>query len=720
MPITYSSAPLNVATRTRYVNTLAELRALTGTSLSGTVKMLGFATIGDGGGGDWYWDSASAATDNTGTIVKPNSVSTGAGRWRRLHDISLVNVKWFGARGDHASSNTQAGLPDNGTDDTAAFQAAIDSTGLLNAEATVYVPFAGVLRSYKITNTLRLYQGSRLIGSAEQPGQYPELAFYVGDTVDGIAPNNVGVSFPSRIKIKGLRIREYSTSITRQNIGVRMDHVANGYKIENVMVSGFQDAFFVGSTFANVGDVGSMTDCWAVNYVRYGLRTRQLDNAHIFQDLKFDSNVDDARGQGVKSIAAIHIGSGPQEAMLSIMGVKHEAGDDSHTIVTDASTSPHVNIKSVVRRFAPPGGQGDVIRMEAVPTHSWTIENVSSQTGRSANLLNIPGQGFAIPGPVGAESSLKRLHYYANGKGYVINRGDVHRTSSTQYEPEYQCFDTPLTTNRNFVLPGGPNGMINGKRFIITKNTDSGPGKLIVINGANGETLGEIPANARGKIAVIWDGKVTAAPGWQLIDYEIFDPESRYSTVGHSHVIQDFVSEYVPQRLYAPNLYYGPQTSFATGTLTNTALVANSLWAVPFLLTEQHNFDQIGISVSTAGAAGGLARLGIYEAGANGLPGALVQDAGTVTTDTTGVKIITIGRLLQPNLYFLALVADVPATVCHAPASVSMVGTSAITSSAVKAAYANRAFTYGALPDPWGTPTAYVNSGPMISMRLQS
>jgi polygalacturonase len=172
--------------------------------------------------------------------VKPNSISSGAGRWLRIHDISLVNVKWFGARGDHASGNTQAGTPANGTDDTAAFQAAIDSVGTINAEVTVYVPFTGVIRSYKLTNTLRLYQGTRLIGSAEQPGMYPELAFYVGDTVDGIAPNNVGVSFPSRMTIKGLRIREYSIASTRQNTGVRMDHVANGYKIESVMVSGFR------------------------------------------------------------------------------------------------------------------------------------------------------------------------------------------------------------------------------------------------------------------------------------------------------------------------------------------------------------------------------------------------------------------------------------------------------------------------------------------------
>jgi predicted RNA-binding protein YlqC (UPF0109 family) len=61
-----------------------------------TALLLGYRAKGDGGGGNLYWDSASTATHNGGTIIQP--AGGGTGRWFRIYDRSL-DVKWFGATG---------------------------------------------------------------------------------------------------------------------------------------------------------------------------------------------------------------------------------------------------------------------------------------------------------------------------------------------------------------------------------------------------------------------------------------------------------------------------------------------------------------------------------------------------------------------------------------------------------------------------------------------
>lgn len=80
-----------------------------------------------GGGGIFRWDpfypGASVNNDNGGTVIKPDSMSnTASGRWVRIADGPL-NVKWFGARGD------------DGTDDTAAIQQAIDLASYILARS---------------------------------------------------------------------------------------------------------------------------------------------------------------------------------------------------------------------------------------------------------------------------------------------------------------------------------------------------------------------------------------------------------------------------------------------------------------------------------------------------------------------------------------------------------------------------------------------------------
>jgi len=82
------------------VKEYANITAIKALSIAPDTEVIiirGYYTEGDGGGGNFYWDSTSTETDNGGTIIKITAVATG--RWKRIYSGSL-NVKWFGAKGD--------------------------------------------------------------------------------------------------------------------------------------------------------------------------------------------------------------------------------------------------------------------------------------------------------------------------------------------------------------------------------------------------------------------------------------------------------------------------------------------------------------------------------------------------------------------------------------------------------------------------------------------
>jgi len=68
-----------------------------------TVYVTGYHTAGDGAFGSHFFKRVdSAGTDNTGTIIVPNGVTT---YYYALQYEGVVNVKWFGAVGDGVTDN---------------------------------------------------------------------------------------------------------------------------------------------------------------------------------------------------------------------------------------------------------------------------------------------------------------------------------------------------------------------------------------------------------------------------------------------------------------------------------------------------------------------------------------------------------------------------------------------------------------------------------------
>lgn len=81
-----------------------------GTPSTGSIATTkGALAEGDRGGGEWWWNSASTETDDTGAILLPTG-HTGAGRWERLIKGRILHVDWWGNDGIDIGPTIQAAL----------------------------------------------------------------------------------------------------------------------------------------------------------------------------------------------------------------------------------------------------------------------------------------------------------------------------------------------------------------------------------------------------------------------------------------------------------------------------------------------------------------------------------------------------------------------------------------------------------------------------------
>jgi hypothetical protein len=117
---------------------------------AGQIFLRGYYRPGDGGEGYFLWDPGSAAKDDGGTVIDPN---TDKGRWIRMTRGASVTPLWWGAKFDDA------------TDDSAPIQAAIDFALATGSEVLLPPGTAKITRMLTIsTNGRGNHSGFRFAG----------------------------------------------------------------------------------------------------------------------------------------------------------------------------------------------------------------------------------------------------------------------------------------------------------------------------------------------------------------------------------------------------------------------------------------------------------------------------------------------------------------------------------------------------------------------------
>lgn len=164
--------------------------------------------------------------------------------------------------------------------------------------------------------------------------------------------------------------------------------------------------------------------------------------------------------------------------------------------------------------------------------------------------------------------------------------------------------------------------------------------------------------------------------------------------------------------------WYSIQQQYACNFGGNTgAMVANTIYATPLWVPfGGRAIDRVGAAVGT-GVAASTVRLMAHAPGADGHPGALIWDFGTVSTATSGDKEITVSRVLPGGLCFLTMIPDAAITMLRFEVVYGgIMGNSSQAGNAGAPYRATGAFT---APNPFGTSSiSYIGDGfPRLSVR---
>lgn len=166
------------------------------------------------------------------------------------------------------------------------------------------------------------------------------------------------------------------------------------------------------------------------------------------------------------------------------------------------------------------------------------------------------------------------------------------------------------------------------------------------------------------------------------------------------------------------NRYYSNELTNNTAS-TTASVVANTMYALPLIITKITTIDDVKLNVTTLGS-GSHVQAGIHADNGNIYGGALIADLGNVDTSTTGVKTFASGLplTLMPGLYWLTLIASATAPVLSgwtATQCYPILGTtSALTAAPALGWSVSQA--YGAMPNPFPAGGAVITAAPLPAL----
>jgi hypothetical protein len=236
------------------------------------IKVLGYYSANDGGGGDYYWDETCGLADDGAFYFKPRSV-VGNGRWRPVFVDGIINLKRMGCKGDGAFDNRSM------------IQAVIDAIPGNTANSTTLVLKAGTEgRNFFCSGTINLHtvtlEGGSLYGTilsfpgatvgvkmiADAFGNYPCLKDIA------IVAN---VKDPNDGYIGGARTKGLSNDPNDYHYhGIYVNAIA---RLDNVDVESFSGHGI--RVYASVGDVPPTN---ASSFIIERCRVRNMRGAGIY------------------------------------------------------------------------------------------------------------------------------------------------------------------------------------------------------------------------------------------------------------------------------------------------------------------------------------------------------------------------------------------------------------------------------------------------------
>lgn len=156
---------------------------------------------------------------------------------------------------------------------------------------------------------------------------------------------------------------------------------------------------------------------------------------------------------------------------------------------------------------------------------------------------------------------------------------------------------------------------------------------------------------------------------------------------------------------------------------TSVVPTLDRLMVYPFLVPKACTIDRLSVWCTVAQTSS-VVRLGLYSNGTGDRPGALLLDAGTVSTGSgTGAREVTVSQAVPAGLIWFAFaVQTAGGTVAftrylNGTARIPSTAASQVVGDNVVGLY--KSSITGAFPDPFGTPTALIaNSVPAIALRV--
>lgn len=174
-------------------------------------------------------------------------------------------------------------------------------------------------------------------------------------------------------------------------------------------------------------------------------------------------------------------------------------------------------------------------------------------------------------------------------------------------------------------------------------------------------------------------------------------------------------------RKYRSLRYYGPDNvNITTGGPHSLDL----LYAIPFWVNDTLAVDRLASEITTAGAAGCVIRMGIYNSNDSDMPDMLQVQSSAIDGTTTGVKEATIDVTLKPGLYWLAFVNQVATTSTRTLlSSVQMPPVAATSFLNGNGALGGQSYyktgITGVLPDSWGGTDSVGSGVPKLMVRAK-